>query len=568
MKLNKFVVEISLALSGACLVLFSLLTARAASLPAWPKQLVGRENAVTQIGLALGLMFISIAFYGWLRLKRGAGSWGEDGLVFFRSLPVQIRAGVRYFVNWNSKPSNESRLLVPILITGASVYTYFLSQPMRGDEAYTFLNYVNGNIWSMFRYNEPNNHILNTMLSRLSVFLFGAEPAIIRFPAFLAGIGSIALAFYLARALGRIPGTGILAAAGTATFPYLVLYATNARGYTLVVFLLLTLALCGLQFAASPSRLKLLTLGFLSAAALLAIPSALLGVAGLYLWIAFLLYQNKKDWKWILFEFTVPYGLISGGLTFLFYLPVILVTGDVTSITLNKFVAPIPREQWLGNSFQSILAVFSQITRDIPLAMLLGGFALLISGGVFSFKRKDWRVFFLLPFLLLGGFLVVFAQSRPPYARSWIYFIPFTLAVMDYGFAHLIRYIPCFYQRAAKTVVLAGSIVFGLTLISNNVIAKYTDTSAFPESPIVAQYLKPILTENDAIHVTTTANVSVHFYFWYYDMPGRDLPRQTETGRTFYIVKKSRYSIEDLTDKPVYKLLDIGDMQIFELIKK
>lgn len=568
MNLKKFAVEISLSLFGAGLTLSSLLTARVASLPAWPAQLAGRENAVSQIILMLGLLSMAFALHGWLRLKQGKKSWSEGGLGFLRSFPGQAGAGFRGLASWNFMPDDESRWLAPILATGASVYAYFLSQPMRGDEAYTFLNYVNDSLWSMFRYSEPNNHVLHTLLARLSVFLFGAEPAAIRFPAFLAGLGSIALVFYLARALGRVPGAGLLAAAGTATFPFLALYATNARGYTLVVFLLLALGLLGLRFAESPSRPKLLALGFLSAAALLAIPAAILGVAGLYLWIALMLYHNKKEWKWILFEFTFPYGLVGGGLTFLFYLPVILVTGDAASIVANKFVAPIPREETLAQLFPSILQSFDQLTRDIPPLLIFGGLALIIPGWIIALKRKDWGLFWLLPSLFLGGLLITLAQSRLPYARSWVYFIPFTLAVIDYGFAHLIRYLPGFYQRAAKVAVLAGGIFLGSMLVSNNVIAKYPDTSAFPEAAIVAQYLKPILTENDAIHVTTTANVSVHFYFWYYDMPGRDLPRRTETGRTFYIVKKSRYAIEDMTDKPVNKLLDIGDMQLFELIEK
>lgn len=568
MSLKKPFVEISLALLGLGLVWFSTLVERLARLPAWPVQIVGRETAVFQIVLWLGLLSIAFSLYGWLRLKQRKTNWGQAGADFLATLPKQIQSGVCQFTRWHSVPANEVKWLILILPTGASLYAYFLSQPMRGDEAYTFLNYVNGSTWSLFLYNEPNNHVLHTILARFTVFLFGAEPAAIRLPAFLAGVGSIVLVFYLARALGRAPGAGVLAAMGAATFPFLALYATNARGYTLIVFLLLALGLAGLRFAESPSPLKLLLLAFLSAASLLTIPSALLGVAGLSIWIVFLLFRDKKDWKWILFEFAFPYSLFIAGLTFLFYLPVVLITGNMNAILTNKFVTPVPREQLIGALLQSIPHAFHQMTRDIPFVLIFGGLALSIAGWMFSLKRKDLALFSLFPSLLLGGLLVVLIQSRPPYARSWIYLIPFFLIVTDYGFVHLIRYVPAFYQRAAQTAILTGGILFGLVLALNNVIARYPDTSAFPEAPIVAQYLKPILTENDAIHVTETANVSVHFYFWYYNMPGRNLPRQTETGRTFYIVKKSRYSIADLTNQPVQKLLDIGDMQLFERIKE
>lgn len=550
-------------LFGLGLAAFSLSIDHLDSLPAWPAPLLGRQTALSQILLGLGAFLVAFALYGWLRMKQGKPGWGEAVPGLCGSVVAQVRQGFR------QPPAldEERKWLMPILAIGASLYAFFLSQPMRGDEAYTFLNYVNGSLWDMFRYNEPNNHVLHTLLVKLSVLLFGGEPTAIRLPAFLAGVASIALAFYLARAITRLPAAGILAAMATAVFPFLALYAANARGYTLLVALLLALALTSVHFAELPSPLKLFGLAFFSAASLLAIPSALLGLAGLFPWMLLLLFQARRGIRWIFFDFILPYGLLTAGLTFLFYLPVILVMGDANAILSNRFVTPFPFDLFWEKFPLSIPPAFEQMTRDIPFFLGWGGFALLIAAWGFAARKRDWPLIALLPILLAAGTLVVMMQRRLPYARSWIYLIPLTLVVIDYGFAHLMRYIPTLYQSAVKVVVLVGGIFFALSLASHNVIARYPDTSAFPEAPLAAQYLKPILTENDAIHVTDTANVPLHFYFWYYDMPGRGLPRKTETGRTFYIVKKSRYSIESLTDQPTQKLLDIGDLQIFELVK-
>jgi hypothetical protein len=107
--------------------------------------------------------------------------------------------------------------------------------------------------------------------------------------------------------------------------------------------------------------------------------------------------------------------------------------------------------------------------------------------------------------------------------------------------------------------------IYTVKLASGNVITKYPDTSAFPEAPIAAQFLKSVLAKGDAVRVTNTADWSVYYYFWYYGIPYSPDEKQADAGKTFIIVKKSRYSLEDMTDKPAVKLLDFEDLALYQV---
>lgn len=144
-----------------------------------------------------------------------------------------------------------------------------------GDEEHTLRTYILG-AWekdesgepqlkrvtwqrSMFGYVNPNNHLLNTILARLSLGIwerFGGasaplpfNEAALRAPAFAGGVlGIVAVGMFLRR-LGY-PGAGLLAAFICAMHPWYIRYASEARGYALM-FLFLPL---GLWFAAGAWR--------------------------------------------------------------------------------------------------------------------------------------------------------------------------------------------------------------------------------------------------------------------------------------------------------------------------
>lgn len=95
-------------------------------------------------------------------------------------------------------------------------------------------------------YRKPNNHILHSILARISVTLWkpfrdplGApfSEAALRLPAFFFGIASIAAVALLLKEIG-LARAGILAAFTMALHPWHIRYASEARGYSMVLFFL------------------------------------------------------------------------------------------------------------------------------------------------------------------------------------------------------------------------------------------------------------------------------------------------------------------------------------------
>ena len=162
--------------------------------------------------------------------------------------------------------------LLLAMIIGVGIRGYFLSQPMRSDEASTFMNWVNNGFFSLFHYAVPNNHILHTLLVKASTLVWGVHPASIRLTALMAGIGLIPLTYCLCRLLNN---SGIFASFTIAVFPYLISYSTNARGYSLLVLLTLALAFVVVQFTNKPSVQGVILISILASLGMLTIPTML-----------------------------------------------------------------------------------------------------------------------------------------------------------------------------------------------------------------------------------------------------------------------------------------------------
>jgi hypothetical protein len=452
------------------------------------------------------------------------------------------------------------------IILGLGIFTraYFLSQPIRGDEAYTFLTYIQGSFSALFEYSAPNNHILNTLLIKFVTTFFPASPASIRFPAFLAGLAGIILMFFLCRSLHKSPYAGIFAAALTAVFPYLILYSTNARGYTLIVALTIVVVWIGHRFVDVPSKTGVFWLALFSALGLLAMPTMVLPLAGIFFWLLVLLLLKRTPLNVVLRQFVLPFGLLSALFTTVFYAPVVYVSGGVAPIVANKFVDPQNWNDFLRELLPQLQNSFTEITRDIHPAMLGMLLLLVVLGFVGSFKQRNWATLLLLPAFFLGAVVILLIQHTNPYARTWIYLIPFILLLADAGLVFLLEYLPKSFPKWLNTAILVMAFFFAVHLTSKNVILTYLDTNFFPEAPIAVKYLKPILKPGDELRISSHADWAVYFYFWYDGMSSMLYDSAPSTGRIFFVHKKSRGPLTEDALKKFTLLFETGNMDIYE----
>jgi hypothetical protein len=133
------------------------------------------------------------------------------------------------------------------------------TQSITVDEAFTYSHFVAPPLAAMRSLYNANNHVLNTLLAKVSVSVFGASDFTVRLPSLLGGLAYFAGLFFVCR---RLFGQGVwflLAIALNSLNPFLLDYLSAARGYGLAlgVWMWAWYALLRCQSAVSPRILAL-----------------------------------------------------------------------------------------------------------------------------------------------------------------------------------------------------------------------------------------------------------------------------------------------------------------------
>lgn len=552
-----------LFLANALLVLASAKIPLGLLSPAENAYLWRRAGVLDALLIAYGLLFVALAFASQKFSVRGTLltecmlNHGREAAVLLRDNLLPALRG--YFLS----RKNVTWLFL-VLGIGVAVRGYFLAQPMRYDEAYTFFNYINGDFTRAFHYPIPNNHVLHTLLAKLSTLIWGSHPESIRFPAFLAGIASIPLLFCLCRTLigGR---SGLFASAAAAVFPYLVLYSTNARGYSIVVSFSLALAVVGAHFLKAPSIPASVVVSALAALGLLTIPSMAFPISGVYLWLFCVQLLNGSDLRRVLREFVLPSTVMTLAFTAILYSPVVFVTNGTDSLFSNEFVQPQPWRVFFTQVYLHFAETLADFSRDVPPMVWAPGLLLAALGLYGAARRRNWPVLLLLPALLAASLALFVAKHAIPFPRTWIFLIPFVFVLADAGWTYCLENLPRLVRRTAIRGLMAGGAFYGAFLISSNAIAKYHDTGNFPEASIVASFLETVMGEHDAVDGIVPVDYTTYFYLWYRHNMGDIRPRRDHpTPQRFYIVQKSNYPVEETTRDEVVKVFELGNAAVYK----
>ncbi len=488
------------------------------------------------------------------------------------------------------------------VIVGIAVRLYYLSEPMKIDESYTFLQYVKGNPFRAIYYGDNNNHLLHTILVKLVTLFIGANPTSIRLVTCIAGIACIPVTYRICQQLNQ---SGILASLLTSTFPFLIYQSIEARGYTLVTFLVLLQVSVGLTAIKKPSSDSFILLSVIGALGMFAIPTMLFAIPGIYFWLALQLEQDRWNIKRIITKFLIPTSLYTMIFTFILYLPSLAISGGIGAITSNRYTEALGIDEFYGRLVPETFLAFEILTEGFPQKGLLFIFLLVIIGFISYLKRKDYRSLLLLPAFITSGIILLLISQRIPFARNWIYFIPITLIAADAGFDYLTRYITKNSYKYILIVVCCFTLLFGRYLTNNNIIGSlyHQEASRLREAPIVIKFLKTNkINPNEVydIKVGRGLDATLAFYTWFYDAPflinGLDVPKANnpkewleimkedlqkflkiiprdkdnrsnstaENAKKIYLVKDSYYNIDELTNQPVKKILHAGDVSLYE----
>jgi hypothetical protein len=218
---------------GVAVILLGLLFPRAwyDALPTDPRLVLPPIKGVTLFQLALVLEGLALAVVGWLGLRVVWGSAAVGG----QTDPDRTAGDL--------SPRAATIALVGVTLLGLGLRLIRLEADLWLDEITPIARYRGFSALEVVAtYLSSNNHLLNTLLVKLTTALFGEREWAVRLPALLFGVAAIPVFYWVARlAMSRLAALG--AALLLATSYHHVFFSQNARGYS--AYLCLSLVATG-----------------------------------------------------------------------------------------------------------------------------------------------------------------------------------------------------------------------------------------------------------------------------------------------------------------------------------
>jgi 4-amino-4-deoxy-L-arabinose transferase-like glycosyltransferase len=456
-----------------------------------------RLRVIGAANLTLGL----IVFLFRTRVYKFIGRIFSDSLVLVKGIKVTLK----------SVSTIDALSVISLLSIAAFLRIPLLFQPMRYDEAYTFLQYSSRPFYSALSlYNAPNNHLFHTLLVRLAYLVFGNHPWAIRLPALLAGLCMVPATYVAARSLYRGKGA-LLAAALVASSSILIEYSTNARGYIIVSLLFMLLIPVATYAIRNQNWAAWVLLAIMAALGFYTIPIMLYPFGAICLWLVLSIATGDAR--------PSPRGamaglLAAGGLAAFFtlemYAPVFAVSGP-GAVFANKWIAASPLHDFLLGMPPSLASTWSEWNRDLPswvTWLLVAGF------GISLLWHPQHRLFRVsLPFVVVLWIAVlVLAQRVIPFERVWLFALPLFFIAATAGLAAVLT--PPFerlrVRPATALVAIAIAILIGLRVQHRQSIYSNNHGRGLEA---LALYLKAHLGPGDSVVAALPSDNPLLYYF-------------------------------------------------------
>jgi len=450
---------------------------------------------------------------------------------------------------------NESLLVSGLVFIGLSLRIFYLDQPMRLDESATFLNYVNKGWDQVFNYTAPNNHVFNTFLIKLTTTVWGGHPFVIRLPALFFGTASIPLIYLVCKKLG---GGGYLAALIIAIHPYCILFSTNARGYSAIVFFTLLFLLVATQVTIQLQRWDIFKLALIGSLGLLSIPIMLFPLSGLTLWLILQLTKNGQTFRTVMSQFLLPFTMVGLAICSVFYAPVVWVTMQpydsleqaLGMLLSNEFVKANDSAFFFATLKSHVINAILIYRKNIPILALLLFFSMVAVGFFADYKEKSFRVTQLI-LIVLGSTVILFVlKHQMPYPRTWIFLIPILAIVADRGFTFITQALRV--PARASVLVLALFCVYeSFHLLAKKGIDAYADTGTYLDAEVMAKKLVSLLNEGDEVIAPIfPSNVPLYYYLWHERSYNKALRGGGPEKNTYIVMPSDDIKLEMFSHPP------------------
>ena len=446
--------------------------------------------------------------------------------------------------------------LAVVVAGGAALRLVHLDQPVRYDEAVTFLEYVARPLGrALALYDLPNNHLFHTFLAHLSVSAFGDGPVALRLPAFAAGV-MVPPAVYLAGRAVHGRDVGLVAAALAAASPVLVLFSANARGYSLVVLAFLALVPPAAMLRRRSSPLAWLVVATVAALGAWAMPTMLYPAGAVAAWL--LLAATRPGGRGV--RRVAAEGVLAAAaaaaLTALLYLPVLQRSG-LDAVVANRFVGPHPVAEFAARVPGFLADVALQWAHGVPapvtilLAAGAGAEAVARARAVLAGDRSgDGAAAALLPVGLAWSLFLLAATRRVPVARVWLFLLPTFLLFASAGLARLwgrarrLAGDAATWLRPALAAPVAALALGGWTavhLLRTDAVRRWPVTGTFPHGDRVAAFLAERWEPGDVVQASIPSDAPLEYYFRRAGLPTAAVNALPAPGGCIYIVVNRRH---------------------------
>lgn len=408
-------------------------------------------------------------------------------------------------------PAVRSALMV-IVLAAAVARAASLGQPMRYDESVTYLYFI-GRPWgtAISAYQFPNNHLLYTMVAKLTSMLGGGAAWALRLPAFVAGVAIVPLTYAVGRVLFTRASALIGAALAAGSTP-LILYSANARGYAFVVAAYLGLLLIAARVRdAGPTRRRWIAFALVGGAGLATIPVMLYPLGAVALWLALTLLVERGAAAVATLTGLAAALAAAALVALVAYAPIIGANG-MAALTANKFVAasswPLFFRQLLPG-FAGALISWGQ-PFPLPVALLLALAA--VAGAARSMRVTHEGVSVLLAAYVWSAALLV-ATHHAPFARTWLWLVPVVALLVGVASERALHHPRlsgvASHVPAIAAVVAVAAAAWGM---QTQAVGRSLDTGVFQGAHDVAQALATRAQRGDHVLAAIPSNAPLQYY--------------------------------------------------------
>lgn len=403
---------------------------------------MSRTYTSLAVGVALILLGLFLSTNLLIRLLQGAEAIGNPQLV----LGAQLFKGglfvigvysllLRFLSTYypSADPSSglaeatrsETAIFIALLLCAVVLRFYSLDTGIWFDEMLTHVNYMPLSVGQIVStYHDANNHVLFSVLARLSLSLFGDTVWALRLPAVLFGIGSIVALYALARRVASIRESLFAIALMTFSFHH-IWFSQNARGYTALLFftLLSSAWLLDAIRQGSPRKWLLYSLA-VGLGAFTHLTMGLVALAHFAIWGATLFRSTPNRWNGLFYGF-IPVGL----LTFQVYA---LVLPSVVGGALLNSGLQGPDTEWT-NPFWALMEIVNAVQVGFA-----GGAVALVALVIFGIGLLDFlrtrpamAALFLIPVVV--GFAAMTSIGYTLFPRFFFFGMGFGIIILIRG---------------------------------------------------------------------------------------------------------------------------------------